>query len=218
MAASKDAAVSFYALRDRLVCLARNIRFGLFSKKRYTPSAAPLMNRRDRRTAGRGYQVKSREPRRKVFVKARMRVARNWGDALILNISSRGLLIQTCQPPRRGTYFELRRGRHVIVARAVWVSEDRFGAETQDQVAIEAVLNEPDGSVASASPAAALPDRRSVPRRSRTGSRHEDSRLAGRLLEFACCIVIVAGAASMAFVAVEDALASPMRSVTAALD
>jgi len=161
--------------------------------------------------------VKPREPRRKVAIKARMRVAERWGDALILNMSSRGLLIQSRQPPQRGAYIEIRRGRHVIIARAVWAGEDRFGVRTQDIVPVEAVILEPDRSAATSAPLPGL-DRRAERRNPRsTGSRHEDSRLAGRLLEFACFIFIGAAAASMAFFAVEDALAEPLTAVTAAL-
>ena len=163
--------------------------------------------------------MKPRELRRKVLIKARIRVAERWGDALILNMSSRGLLIQARQPPRRGTYIEVRRGRHVIIARAVWVGEDRFGAHTQDVVPVDAVVHDPD------SPAAARPlgsgwaDRRSAPRAPRTAAeKHEDNRMAARLAEFACFIFVGAAAASMAFLAVEDALANPIMAVTAALD
>jgi len=162
--------------------------------------------------------VKPREQRRKVVIKARMRVAESWGDALILNMSSRGLLIQSRQPPRRGTYVELRRGRHVIVARAVWAGEDRFGVLTQDIVPVDAVIHEPDRSVAPVAEVESSADRRVGSRSGVNAEKHQQSRLAGRLLEFACFVFVGAAAASTAVFAVGDALASPLTAVTAALD
>lgn len=164
--------------------------------------------------------MKSREPRRKVVIGARIRVAESWGDALILNMSSRGLLIQSNQPPKRGSYVELRRGRYVIIARAVWAGDGRFGVQTQDVIPIEAVLREPDRS--SGPPIASSPpeERRVAVREAGRNSakRHEDSRIAARILEFSCFIFIGAMAASLVFFAVADALANPLHAVTAALD
>ncbi|QIK78176.1 hypothetical protein G7077_03890 [Sphingomonas piscis] len=160
--------------------------------------------------------MKPREQRRNVLIKARMRIAERWGDALILNMSSRGLLIQSRQPPRRGEYIEIRRGKHVIIARAVWSGEDRFGVQTQDVIAMDAVIHEPDKSLAC--PVATETIERRAAQRPTTGSRFEDNRLVGRLLEFACFIFVGATAASIAFFAVGDALARPFSSVTASLE
>lgn len=55
-------------------------------------------------------RLKPREPRRNVMIKARMRVGPSWSDALILNLSSKGLMVRSDRPPSRGSYLEIRRG------------------------------------------------------------------------------------------------------------
>ena len=135
--------------------------------------------------------MKQREPRRSVFVGARMRLGASWGDVNILNISSRGLMLHAQQVPPRGSYLELRRGRHVIVAQVMWSKDCRFGVRTQDPLSVDAILKEPDKSA----PEARQPRENAAPveRRLRRGGtsldRHEQSRMAGRTVEFACLAI-----------------------------
>ena len=68
-----------------------------------------------------------REWRRKVLVSARMRSPAGWGEARILNVSSRGMMIRTVHPAHAGSLIELRRGDQVIFARVVWQSGTRAG-------------------------------------------------------------------------------------------
>lgn len=67
-----------------------------------------------------GSAVKPREERQKVMIKARMRTGVSWHDVCILNLSAHGVGLQAAEPPARGTYVEIRRGPHVIVARVAW--------------------------------------------------------------------------------------------------
>ena len=52
------------------------------------------------------------------MIRARMRSGVSWHDVCILNLSRRGLGIQAAEPPQRGAYVEIRRGKHVILGLA----------------------------------------------------------------------------------------------------
>ena len=149
--------------------------------------------------------MKPREPRRKVLIEARLRQDCGWGDARILNISRQGLLMRSPATPPRGAYVEICRGTHRIVARVVWVGEDRFGVRAQDAIAIDAVLTGEE---------AALPqpanDRRTAPRGRSPAERHHQSRRWSRRLEFAAIALFAGTAALVAFDAAFESLARPL--------
>lgn len=153
------------------------------------------------------------------MIRARMRFGARWGDVNILDISSRGMLIQADSAPARGAYLEVRRGRHAIIARVVWTNDTRFGVCTQDRLSIEAIIREPDLSNSEAR--RPLQDAAPVERRAPDGRRsresHERSRLAGRVFEFLCIAIAGGGAALLGFGLVQQSLANPLRQVTAAL-
>ncbi len=93
--------------------------------------------------------MKNRENRRNVFLKARMRNAEGWRDVCIRNVSSRGLMIETLDPPPpRGTHVEVRRGDQTIIARVMWTKGQRCGAYAQDRIGVEALMEERDLSAA----------------------------------------------------------------------
>jgi len=147
-----------------------------------------------------------------------MRLDASWGDACILNISSHGLLMQAAAPPARGTYVELRRGRHPMVARVVWVKHHRFGVRTQDLLPVEAIINEPescDDELQRPTANETVYKRRSSPRDRQV--QHDDSRMQSRMMEFVCIAVFVASAAGLVFGALDQAFASPLSDVSAAL-
>ena len=87
--------------------------------------------------------MKTREPRRKVLIQARMRIEGAWADVCIRDISSRGLLLQAAAAPERGNYIEIFRAGHVIIGRVVWKNDRRFGVQTQDRMNIEALVQQP---------------------------------------------------------------------------
>jgi hypothetical protein len=161
--------------------------------------------------------MKAREPRQKVMIKARMRVSATWNDVCILNISARGMSLQAAAPPPRGTYLEVRRGAHEILARVVWVNHHRFGVRTQESLDVDAVINQPDRSAAPALAIAAgvVPDRRRAPRS--LAERHECSRMLSRAMEFAVIGIFAASAAVAAFGTVSGALERPLAQVSAAI-
>ena len=115
------------------------------------------------------------------MVRARMRVDASWQDVCILNVSLHGLGIQAVQPPGRGSYVEIRRGTHVIVARIAWSKGHRAGLRSQDP--IQPLLLEQAAASGPATDLRPIVERRSSPRN--TDQMHETSRQLGRATEFA---------------------------------
>ncbi len=163
-------------------------------------------------------QLKTREPRRKVMLNARMRVASTWNDVCILNISTRGVLIQAAEPPARGTYLDLHRGQHAIVGRVAWVEDQRFGVHTQDVLAVEAIIDPGNPAIARLvcviATEAAL-ERRASPRAAQ--ARHQASRMLSRSLEFAVVGLFGAVLGLAAFNSVGEALGRPLAQLSATI-
>lgn len=146
-----------------------------------------------------------------------MRTGASWHDVCILNISARGLLLQAAAPPERGTYLEVRRGQHEILARVVWSKNQRFGVRTQDVLAIDEIIrcaDQPAPAVKRSSDGVFV-DRRTA-RRS-TAQRHEDSRMLSRAIEFGVLGLFAASAAVATFGTVSDVLHQPLAKASAAL-
>ena len=160
--------------------------------------------------------MKHREQRQKVMIRARMRSGVAWHDVAILNLSKGGLGIQAADPPLRGAYVEICRGRHVIIARVMWTRGHRAGLKSQDPIWTESLLAEPSNDRAPSAAPATPVERRQKPRS--TQQRHEHSRLAGRAVEFACLGLGGAAMALLAFGMVEEALARPLAKIETALN
>ncbi len=166
--------------------------------------------------------MKPREQRVKCVVIARMRLNQRWNDVCIRNISTRGLLIQAAFAPPRGTYVEVCRGHHTIVARVVWAKNHRFGIQTQERLNPEALLKEPNLSAAACtSKADTRPpfDRRKSPRPSQADIRWkaEQNRFLSQALQFACIGALGASAALLIFDTVSDVLSQPATVLAAEL-
>jgi hypothetical protein len=151
------------------------------------------------------------------MIKARMRVGAAWNDVCILNISPRGLAMQAAVPPPRGTYLEVRRGEQEITARVVWVNHHRFGVRTQDVLAVDRIIGQPEAPAQTPAAAArdALVERRRAERT--TAERHEKNRMVSRAMEFGVIAIFAASAAAAAFGSVGQALERPLAEVSAAL-
>ncbi|HET9397624.1 MAG TPA: PilZ domain-containing protein [Sphingomicrobium sp.] len=160
--------------------------------------------------------LKPREPRRKVMIKARMREGASWSDALILNMSSRGLLVRSDRSPSRGSYLEIRRGPYVIVARVVWSNSGRFGVQTQDAVPADDLIEDPDREPSRAkSVATALQERRLAQRPA--DERLNASRHRARLTEFVAISAVLGSIAVLAAQLLAEVVARPLDAVQAAL-
>jgi len=144
-----------------------------------------------------------------------MRSGVSWHDVCILNLSGRGLGIQAAEPPPRGTYVEVCRGSHVIVARVMWARGHRAGLHSQDRILVHYLIRDEPANDRDA-PACRGTERRRGTRAAL--QRYEASRLAGRTMEFAC-LGLVATAFGMAVLGtVEQALAQPLAEVREAFD
>ena len=147
-----------------------------------------------------------------------MRSGATWADIVIRNISSRGLLVEGTSPPPRGTFLELRRGRHVIVARVAWSGEGRFGVQTQAPLAVDAIVGESNGA-ASGQGAATFPafERRSASRElasRRIAESSERSRTLARVTQFAATLAF--GLSTIAFggAVLAETLSAPLAQVS----
>ncbi len=149
-----------------------------------------------------------------------MRLGASWGSARILNISSRGMLLESTDAPSRGSYVEVYRGSHRVVARVVWNNDNQFGLLAQDRLPVDAIISEPDKSKGPPPDAAdaAAEERRSRARASDDrAQRFESSRLAARCLQFAAISAVGAFAAVGAYATVRESLQCPMSNVAAVL-
>ena len=162
-------------------------------------------------------QVKTRENRQKVMIRARMRVSSDWKDVCILNVSLHGLGIQSADPPPRGAYVEICRGRQTVVARVAWTKGHRAGLRSQDPIFVNALVSDtPARAPLSADQAArSFVERRQKPRA--PARAFEDSQIRGRVLEFACVGLIGTALAFAAVGAASEVLARPMSAIRTAL-
>ncbi|MCL6697581.1 hypothetical protein LZ496_02115 [Sphingomonas sp. NSE70-1] len=145
------------------------------------------------------------------MIEARVRCGATWSDACILNMSSRGMLIQAQPTPSRGSYLEIRRGSQVVVARVVWSNAIRCGVRTQDIVSAEQLIRDHARSAKSATPV----ERRREPRL--VATRHDASRFRSRAIEFGTFALLGAGVAIFATSLVGELLATPLEAVRQAL-
>lgn len=84
--------------------------------------------------------MRKREERRKVLLRVRLRSESGWSDVLVRNISRRGMLITADPSLKPGTYIEIRRARHTIVARVVWSAGGSVGLRTQDPIDVDGLI------------------------------------------------------------------------------
>ena len=144
-----------------------------------------------------------------------MRSASGWDDACILNISSRGLLLQATMAPARGSYLEVGRGPHLIVARVIWSKDNRFGVCTQDPLPVHDIID-PQSVATKLSGPTALPiaDRRSARRPSERA--HEESRWRSQAMQYGFVVLLGASTATMAYEVVEQTLGKALGEVETA--
>jgi hypothetical protein len=161
--------------------------------------------------------MRAREDRRRVMISSRLRCGVEWRDALIVNVSSRGVGLSAGSPPSAGSYVEIRRGAHLIIARVIWVNGGRFGVQTQDRVAVDSLIRQPDASPAAQpiNDAIAPAERRKMVRAA--AEKHERNRALGRAFEFVCVAAFGASAILVGCYAVGQAFQQPLESVHEAL-
>lgn len=158
-----------------------------------------------------------REHRLNVVLPARMKDSRGWHDVRILNISSKGLMARSPAAPSRGSYLELRRGRHVIVARVVWSNGQQFGVRAQSLLVPSQIIEEQGSEISPPARPGGSPalERRSSPRLA--GHAHQQSRWRARALEFLGIVAMVAILGVLALDISQQALAHSMKAVNQSL-
>ncbi len=161
--------------------------------------------------------LKEREMRQTVHLKARLHWDAGWFDATIRNVSTRGLMMETLDPPPKGTFVEIRRGSCCIIGQVRWVHGARFGIRSQDRINARALMEEPQGKPQSG-------DRRAEPRDTAaprpqvtTASRHEQSRQLSRLIEWSALGIAVLIGAAVLTSQVSAILSRPLEQVRLAL-
>lgn len=148
------------------------------------------------------------------MVSARLRDGFGWTNVRILDVSSRGLLIRSPNAPPRGAYVEVCKGPHRIVARVVWVNQDRFGVCAQDCIAVDAIAAGSAGSQEIANAGVQEPPRRRPPS---AEEKLERSRKRAGVMQFAWIVGLGAAAGTVMFSVVRDSLSGPLSVVSAEL-
>lgn len=163
--------------------------------------------------------MKPREPRRKVIIGARMRGSGGWTHVHIHNISSRGLMVQSASALAAGSYVEIRRGSHVIVARVMWVEQKRAGLRAQDALPVNDIVTETPGKPTAAVRDDGQPERRQCERGTAAAlaAREQRSRRLGRAVEFAVISALAAGFAVAIAGSLHQSLSRTLAPVEASL-
>lgn len=162
--------------------------------------------------------MRTRGPRLRANITARMRTGSAWSDVRIMNLSSRGLMIIGPQLPSRGAYVEVRKGRQSIVARVVWSDRSRMGVHTQDRVPIQDLIEEIDRTAEPPPVDQVSSERRKTPRSNVHATDAADLRRSqARAFDFAVVLTLSACGAWLAFDAVRGALGTPLAVIDKAL-
>jgi len=149
-----------------------------------------------------------------------MRCGADWGDVLIHNMSSRGLLATADMPCPRGTVIEIRRIHHVIVGRVVWQSGAYFGVRTQDRIDIDGIVaaKPPLHKPVRGSDDRRVSEREPSPSPAAIADREERSRQFARVFQFAVMIAVVGTVALLLASEIGGVLSRPFATIGAHLD
>lgn len=154
--------------------------------------------------------MKTREPRIKVILPARLRWEGRWVTATIRNLSSRGLMVAAPAPPPPGTYVEVQVASQVITARTVWTQEQLCGLLAQGRLDV--------GQLCGGSGTRPTPDfdRRATPRAS-VRQQADNSRQLASLFQYAVAVAFALTAAGSVGWEVYKTLSAPMTAIEAKL-
>jgi hypothetical protein len=163
--------------------------------------------------ANRKASERPRELRRRVLIPARIRSGVHWSDACILNISSRGLMVQSHRAGPKGSVVELHRGDHVIIARVVWREGSRVGLKSDERLPVEQIMSlSKSSNLRLVASEGVVVERRRKPR-----SPAHDAVSRGRAIEFLGTVAILVVLACFGAAMVEQALTRPLAAAQAAL-
>lgn len=163
-------------------------------------------------------RLKTREDRRKTFLRARMRTDRGWCDVTIGNVSSRGLLLHCIAPMERNSFIEVRHRHVCIVGRIVWVGGSHCGVRTQDIIEIEELLSQaPPQRRRAGTERRFTPRSIAPPPRATAEAVADDSRRIARLFDWSVMALAAGGAALFVAQSAWGALGAPLARVGTAL-
>lgn len=146
-------------------------------------------------------------------MRARIRSGAQWGDACILNVSSRGMLIHSAWPVTQGSMVEILRGDQLIIARVMWSEAGRSGIRSDDRLPVEDILSlEQSRALQLIASNGVFYDRRKDGRRVAS-----DRQLDGRAIEFLASVAIAVSLALGLWAMAEQALSGLLAKVSAAL-
>lgn len=163
--------------------------------------------------AGSGQSNRPREDRRRTILPAQVRNGAGWADACILNISSRGLLINArCTAPP-GSQIKLRRGGYLLVGRVIWRSANRIGVSSQYPLPVDELIS----SEAASADLPALSGTIEIGRPQQQRKSNDRSRAFSRAVEFLSLVLFGSALAAAAAVHAYQALSNPIEAVNRAL-
>ena len=160
-----------------------------------------------------------RAMRTAVRVPCRLNLGTIWVDGIIRNVSTRGIMVSTEHPVKRGAYIEIRRGTLIIIGRVMWSRDGCLGIRTQDPISAQTLIDEP---VRSSRPvSAATVDERRVATRAQgernAAQRSERSRRFASAFQFVCVVAAGSTLAILIAIYVYELLAVSASTVSDAL-
>lgn len=82
---------------------------------------------------------KSREDRKRIMLRAQMRVRGAVSDVQIFDVSSRGLSLGAASAPPRGEIVEIIVGRRTMAGQVRWARGNRFGVVLHERINVDAL-------------------------------------------------------------------------------
>jgi len=157
--------------------------------------------------------MKQREPRQRVILPVRLRLDNQWIDAQIRNVSSKGVMLVMKDPPPKGSFIEIRRGKDItIIGQVRWCASDRCGILAQDKINVSYLMSD-KAQKAMSKDQAGFVERRATVRIITPEEAAEHSRLKSQLLQR--IFIIVAGVAAALFLAslLFDVMSVPLEAI-----
>ncbi len=135
-------------------------------------------------------------------------------DVCIRDITSNGMMLQTHEPPPRGTYVEIIGASQTIIGRVIWAKDRRFGVRTNDPINVSAAIlgTQPPPLHRSRAPGA-RPQCSAIAR-----TDNESNRMLAKAMEFAVIGAFGAILVIMIASAVHETLRRPVEHIKVHLD
>ena len=160
---------------------------------------------------------KTREQRRSIFRKVKLRSEEGWTEVTISNVSSRGLMLRCSPAPAKGAFIEVRHRGMSIVGQVMWSNGSRCGVRTQDKVDTPALLSDsPITPIIPGFKRPAAPTRRSAPKICKT-PQDKDTRSLARMLDWSMVAAAAVGAAWFVADSAGAALEAPIHKASLAM-